>query len=102
MYLAVLYDIEKLLTSNVSISNIATVARKGFNAKFAAKVDFLIWIYVIISNADIRSLKTFHTLFHFFMHPCHTVRNVLDVITYEWLETTKSMVIYFLRYRLRY
>ena len=46
------------------MSALATVARKSFNCKFAAKIDFPDRaFYVTIANADIGSLKSRHTLF---------------------------------------
>ena len=52
---------ERLKTSNVSISN--SIAGKRFNGKFTAKFDFPIgyFICIIIADADIGSLKS--TLF---------------------------------------
>ena len=46
------------------MSALATVARKSFNGKFTAKIDFLIAFYVTIADADIGNLKSLHTLFH--------------------------------------
>ena len=40
----------------------ATVAGKSFNGKFAA-LDFPIGYFITIADADIGSLKSFHTLF---------------------------------------
>ena len=45
------------------MSGLATVARKSFNGKFTAKIDFPIRQFVTIANADIGSLKPLHTLF---------------------------------------
>ena len=48
------------------MSALATVARKSFNGKFAAKIDFLIGHlgpYIAIADVDIGSLKSLHTLF---------------------------------------
>ena len=46
------------------MSALATVARKSFNGKFTAKIDFLIGaFYVTIADADIGNLKSLHTLF---------------------------------------
>ena len=44
------------------MSALATVARKSFNGKFTAKIDFLIDI-LHIADADVKSLKSLHTLF---------------------------------------
>ena len=46
------------------MSALATVAEKSFNAKFTAKIDFSNRVlYVTITDADIESLNSFHTLF---------------------------------------
>ena len=46
------------------MSALATVARKTFNGKFTAKIDFPIGsFYVTIADAGIGSLKSPHTLF---------------------------------------
>ena len=46
------------------MSALSTVARKSFNGKFTAKIDFPDRaFYVTIANADIGSLKSLHTLF---------------------------------------
>ena len=46
------------------MSALATVAGKSFNGKINAKIDFFrSGIYVNISDADIGSLKSLHTLF---------------------------------------
>ena len=52
---------ERLKTSNVSISNGST---EEFNGKFTAKIDFSDQaFYVTIADAGIGSLKSLHTLF---------------------------------------
>ena len=45
------------------MSSLATVKRKSFNGKFAAKIDFPTCILCYIADADIGSLKSLHTLF---------------------------------------
>ena len=46
------------------MSALATVARKTFNGKFTANIDFPIGhFFVTIADADIESLKSLHTLF---------------------------------------
>ena len=46
------------------MSALAMVAGKSLNSKFTAKIDFSDRVlYVTISNADIGSLKSLHTLF---------------------------------------
>ena len=45
------------------MSALATVAGKGFNGKFTAKIDFPIGILFTIADTDIGSLKSFFTLF---------------------------------------
>ena len=46
------------------MSALATVARKSFNGKFTAKIDFPIGHFMYtIADADIGSLKSLHTLF---------------------------------------
>ena len=46
------------------MSALAMVTRKSFNGKFTAKIDFPIGhFYVTITDADIGSLKSLHTLF---------------------------------------
>ena len=48
------------------MSAFATVARKSFNDKFTAKIDFPIGHFMLPFNtdADSGSLKSLHTLFH--------------------------------------
>ena len=60
----------RYVTNNVwrdftlSVSVIATVARKSCNGKFSAKIDLPTGPqYVIITDPDIGSLKSLHTLF---------------------------------------
>ena len=43
---------------------LAKVARKSFNGKFTAKIDFPIGLFMLPLNAVIGSLKSLHTLFH--------------------------------------
>ena len=46
------------------MSALATVARKSFNSKFTAKINFSDRaFYVTIADADIGSPKSLHTLF---------------------------------------
>ena len=45
------------------MSALAKVARKSFNGNFTAKFDSSIGHFVLLADADIGSLKTFHTLF---------------------------------------
>ena len=45
------------------MSALARVARKSFDGKFTAKIDFSIGLNVTIADADIGSLKSLHTLF---------------------------------------
>ena len=48
----------------LSMSALATVARKSFNGKFTAKIKFSDRVvHVTIADADIGSLKSLHTLF---------------------------------------
>ena len=46
----------------------ATVARKGFNDKFTANIDFPIRHYVTIADADIGSLESLRTLFDKYLY----------------------------------
>ena len=48
------------------MSALAMIARKSFNGKFTAKIDFP--FYVTIADADIKSLKSLHTLFDKFLN----------------------------------
>ena len=51
------------------MSALATVARKSFNGKFAAKIDFPNWaFYVTIADADIGSIKSLYTLFEKYLN----------------------------------
>ena len=69
----------KHLSNNVwrdfrlSMSALATVARKSFNAKFTAKIDFPLGYFILplitIADADIGSLKSLHTLFDKYFGP---------------------------------
>ena len=45
------------------MSALAMVAGKSYNGKFTAKIDFPIWYFITIADADIGSLKFLHTLF---------------------------------------
>ena len=45
------------------MSALVTVARKSFNGKFTAKIDFPIGHFILtIADADIGSIKSLHTL----------------------------------------
>ena len=46
------------------VSAFATVARKNFDGKFTAIIDF----YVTITGADIGSLESLHTLFDMYLN----------------------------------
>ena len=55
---------ERLERLRLPMSALATVARKRFMAKFTAKIEFPIgYFYIIIDDADIKSLKSLYTLF---------------------------------------
>ena len=57
---------ERLKTSNVTISN---GNMDEFNSKFTAKIDFSDRVfYIIITDADIGSLKSLHTLFERYLN----------------------------------
>ena len=55
------------------MSPLATVARKSFNGKFTAKIDFPIGHFMLPllmltpGGADIESLKSFHTIFDMYL-----------------------------------
>ena len=77
---------ERLKTSNVSISNSST---EEFWCQILRKLIFRSGIYVTIADADIRNLKSLHTLFGKYLD--HMLVNVEKIV---WSETIQNFVLF--------